>query len=1052
MEIRRESIEAPFEKTCAWLIERPDFGRWLDCNAPDAQGRILWIKGKPGAGKSTLIKTALQHAERSYPHDAVAGFFFNAGGHSLERSLVGLFRSLLHQVLCKVRPFLPLFLPLFHQKLAIHGMDWEWHLAELQEFFLSHIARAKACRTILFVDALDECGESEVRRFVAFAEQLATVAASFGSKFVICLSSRHYPNIRTGKSLSISVEDHNKTDISAYVREKLQRGISDEAYRVLHHEILEKASGVFLWVVLVIEMLIKAEDDGESLRRMQERLRRVPSGLGELFLQTLKRIDAQDLPITVRMMQWVLFAEEPLTLTEFCSALATGTGLPDLSEDLLEQGHDQKERFIRSRSAGLIEVERIQYLYSKLSTVQFMHESIRDFLLYSKGFEILDPSLAERAVGKGHDELSKSCIKYISLVEPCLTISWDGVSLTIDEEALGLVPFGYYASDYVFSHAEKAEAEGVEQVHLIKSFHAPSSRLFECWWHLIADRRGLHQEGTRPTLLQVASYHNLLSCVRILLESGAPVNAEGGKEYPSAIGAAVSRGHYAMARLLLDHGADVNTKSYAGQPLLHLALQMEASVEETPNKKLRLGGLSWLTPPNRARDDMIQLLVAKGANVNATDEEGTSALHLSLALPQLDMARFFLEHGADPNLRNGTGETPIQIAMNRPNEGMLRLLLDHNVDIHRKGRWGQPPLHSAVGKGRKTIQLLLANGARVHARARDGTTALHCAAKLGDEEATSIFLKEGANVSESDSKGETALHVAASNNITKIVQKLLDRGADTTMRTHEGLTPLISAVAHSSIEAMRQILDSATAATADDQGVSEALHEAVSQDNPVSVRLLLEHGADVELPDEYGRTPLHHAVETPRSEILGLLLKHGVNVNAKDAYGKTPLHQAALKNNPAAVQELLNHGADIKARDAELRTALHDAASEMSIAALEELLNRHADIAAKDIRGNTALHDAASKKSIPALEELLNHHADIAAEDIRSNAALRVAALSGRMPAFRLLASYGADVLARNDEGLTALDLAEKEENPEVKSTRGRIIPAFLKGERKEPA
>src|SRR5437762_2502178 len=109
MNLRQYDITGECKGTCAWLLAHPKYRTWLN-QFPG----LLWIKGKPGAGKSTLIKYALRETEKQQPLDyTVASFFFHGRGTSIQRTALGLFRSLLHQILIKIRPLLSEFQSMF---------------------------------------------------------------------------------------------------------------------------------------------------------------------------------------------------------------------------------------------------------------------------------------------------------------------------------------------------------------------------------------------------------------------------------------------------------------------------------------------------------------------------------------------------------------------------------------------------------------------------------------------------------------------------------------------------------------------------------------------------------------------------------------------------------------------------------------------------------------------------------------------------------------------------------------------------------------------------
>jgi hypothetical protein len=92
-------IKSAHAKTCKWLFNTTAYHDWLDPALLAYHLGFLWIKGKPGTGKSTLMKTALAHARKTMKNWAVIAYFFNARGEDLERSTVGTYRSLLLQLL-----------------------------------------------------------------------------------------------------------------------------------------------------------------------------------------------------------------------------------------------------------------------------------------------------------------------------------------------------------------------------------------------------------------------------------------------------------------------------------------------------------------------------------------------------------------------------------------------------------------------------------------------------------------------------------------------------------------------------------------------------------------------------------------------------------------------------------------------------------------------------------------------------------------------------------------------------------------------------------------
>jgi len=98
MDTRLATISTAHADTCQWLFARKEYTSWRDPEALRQHHGLFWIKGKPGAGKSTLMKCARQCSENTH-EDLNISFFFNARGGDLERSAEGMYRSLLYQIL-----------------------------------------------------------------------------------------------------------------------------------------------------------------------------------------------------------------------------------------------------------------------------------------------------------------------------------------------------------------------------------------------------------------------------------------------------------------------------------------------------------------------------------------------------------------------------------------------------------------------------------------------------------------------------------------------------------------------------------------------------------------------------------------------------------------------------------------------------------------------------------------------------------------------------------------------------------------------------------------
>lgn len=242
MDARLCNAAAALPTTCEWLIHHEQFAVWTDVSRNYEHHGFLWIKGKPGSGKSTIMKETLAWAERHWSSQIVLSYFFNARSpHQLEKSSLGLYRSLLHQLLYALPSSRALFEKRFASKMK-DGKVGVWTDTELQNFLIELITTLQLPLLNIFIDALDEGSDDDVRRMVKSLERLTQYATASSRLLRICLSSRHYLHISIEKSLSLIAEDQigHKQDIELYIRNELAGGNSPQTDH-LRWEILDRS-------------------------------------------------------------------------------------------------------------------------------------------------------------------------------------------------------------------------------------------------------------------------------------------------------------------------------------------------------------------------------------------------------------------------------------------------------------------------------------------------------------------------------------------------------------------------------------------------------------------------------------------------------------------------------------------------------------------------------------------------------------------------------------------------------------------------------------------
>jgi hypothetical protein len=666
METRLASIATAHPDTCEWIIDCPQFKRWRDPNFQAEHHGCLWIKGKPGAGKSTIMKNLLRHIEAAEAGDKVVSFFFNARGATLERTTEGLYRSLLYQMAGDVPS--PL-IDLRAETIELYSIQG-WSLELLKDLCRKALRQlASETKLTVFIDALDEGNvEDDIRDMVIFSDELATEASSSGQTLNICLASRHYPTISIVHSELLildALEDHNN-DIIAYARAQLR--VKSPALRAqLVSAITVRASGIFLWVTLVVKILNKEADRGNQ-HRLKAKLQELPTGLHALFEAIVEKDSDHDHHLLPTLI-WVLFALGSLTLVEMYFAIMISTDQLDLNNivwdpDVVDQ--TVLANFLLASSRGLLEYVEPPVLWKAQTgtgRVQIIHESVREYLL-TRGLQKLDEDLGQNTEAKCYGRLAKWCTKYIQS-----TVQFGLFGKDEQARSMRQCPLLEYATENCLTYAEQAAQQGYRQSVCTE---APIET-----WRLIADIRNPHPDIELPTstvypfdptdiptgcipvcttMLHLFIQQCLPCLADIELEQNVKRDSEerqmyldavylcadgyGNKTYRSgcsALGMAVFMDNVRVTRALLRGGTNVNVSCKIHGPPLEIALRRVwgADGEDIEHDEYD----EYASLPGFVRDNLeIAYLLLQDSAASRTDKPYEIAFPLLRAIETKDWA------------------------------------------------------------------------------------------------------------------------------------------------------------------------------------------------------------------------------------------------------------------------------------------------------------------------------------------------------------------------------------------------------------------------------
>jgi hypothetical protein len=284
-------------------MERDDLSSWLQ----DTHS-IYWISGKAGSGKSTLMKHLWSQSrilellnDWAYGSSiSLVSFFFYALGRPEQKSQSGLLRSLLYQLLKQDSDSIEIILPNMWQeactntdkdplKLSIPSID------EMTTALFDYCASCNASKKLFFmIDGADEYegGDLDAVKFITDLGRLPNIK--------ILISSRPHPAYVADfeHTARLNLPDLTRGDIASYISESITTHpylitlseIQPNVVEELIEELVSKASGVFLWVVLACRSVVEGCNDYCSFSDLQTRIDELPREVEDLLQHMLNKI------------------------------------------------------------------------------------------------------------------------------------------------------------------------------------------------------------------------------------------------------------------------------------------------------------------------------------------------------------------------------------------------------------------------------------------------------------------------------------------------------------------------------------------------------------------------------------------------------------------------------------------------------------------------------------------------------------------------------------------------------------------------------------------
>ncbi|CAM1502182.1 Fc.00g041660.m01.CDS01 [Cosmosporella sp. VM-42] len=418
MHDREDSVANNFEATYEWIFQREpkqengkplwaSFPEWLECGSKTP----YWITGKPGSGKSTIMKLIARHSglrmhllpwAGSLPI-VITNYYAWNSGFNMQKAWEGLKKTVLHQVLNQKPSSIPRIAPrrwaLFQALRDPQSFPaWEtWEVDESFEALLKECGKSMA--VALFVDGLDEF---EMPPAEVVSRICATADSSAGG-IKICVASRPWTEFDDAFNDGPMLQMHLLTqdDMTTFVSRRFQgnRGyielkhIYPQEATQLTEDVVLKANGVFLWVSLVVIDLIDLLTAGDSIAQLQETLDRLPSDLSSLYDAIWERIPTRHLLDACVMIRLSKAAYGPtpwllMWLADECRSMQVSVNAMSLERKF----HARKalKRRLATRTRGILELSQ-----AINEVVNFSHRTARDWAAQSHVWERICSSCPE---------------------------------------------------------------------------------------------------------------------------------------------------------------------------------------------------------------------------------------------------------------------------------------------------------------------------------------------------------------------------------------------------------------------------------------------------------------------------------------------------------------------------------------------------------------------------------------------------------------------------------------------------------------------------------
>ncbi|XP_037536775.1 death-associated protein kinase 1 [Nematolebias whitei] len=275
-------------------------------------------------------------------------------------------------------------------------------------------------------------------------------------------------------------------------------------------------------------------------------------------------------------------------------------------------------------------------------------------------------------------------------------------------------------------------------------------------------------------------------------------------------------------------------------------------------------------------------------DVNQPNRHGTPPLLIAAGCGNIQIIQVLMRKGAEIQANDKTGANAVYYAARHGHVETLKFLHQNRCPLDVQDKCGETALHVAARYGNvDVVSYLCSISANPDLSDREQETPLHCAAWHGYSAVARALCHAGCHVDAKNREGETPLLTASARGFTDIVECLVEHQADVEATDKDDHTALHLAVRRCQVDVVRCLLRHSCHLDRQDRHGNTPLHIACKDGNLPVVMALCSAKASLDLPNKCGRTPLHLAAHTGSLEVVRHLCLAGANIDAVTHDGKT---------------------------------------------------------------------------------------------------------------------------------------------------------------------